>query len=112
MKPQHRQECHGNGAEQRHGQRMTRRTVLAGLAASMLSGSKLSASAQEGDRPGGRPQPAKPVDGIPGPFPGRVVEVTHAGSVVEDAVQESIAATMVERGMQDLVGSSDAVEAW
>jgi uncharacterized protein (DUF362 family) len=38
--------------------------------------------------------------------------VAHAGSVVLDQVQEPTAAAMVERGMRDLVGSSDAVEAW
>jgi uncharacterized protein (DUF362 family) len=111
MKPQHRQDCPGKEMEQEHGQ-ITRRTVLAGMAAGFLSSGQLPAVAQEGDRPGDRPQRAKPVDGIPGPFPGRVVEVAHAGSVIDEAVQEPITALMVERGMRELVGSPNAVEAW
>jgi uncharacterized protein (DUF362 family) len=107
MKMQDRQECDAQETRQGCGA-VTRRTVLAGMAAGILSSGKLAAVAQEA----ARPQGAKPVDGIPGPFPGRVVEVAHAGSVVEDAVQEPIAATMVERGMRELVGSPNAVEAW
>jgi uncharacterized protein (DUF362 family) len=82
------------------------------MAAGILGGVQISAGAQEGGRPGNQPQGAKPADGIPGPFPGRVVEVAHAGSVVGDVVQEPTAATMVERGMRELVGCDQAVEAW
>ncbi len=110
MKPQHRQQCHGKETGRRHG--LTRRTVLAGVAAGILGGGELPAVAQERDRPDNGPNPAKALDGIPGPFPGRVVEVTHAGSVVDDAVQEAAVATMMERGMGELVGAANGVEAW
>jgi uncharacterized protein (DUF362 family) len=92
--------------------RIPRRTVLAGLAAGVLSGANLTAAAQKENRPGEQKQRKKPETGIPGPFPGRVVEIAHAGSVVKDAVQEAVAMTMVERGMQELFGSENAVEAW
>ncbi len=111
MEPQDRQKCHANESGNAGGP-ITRRTVLAGMAAGLLSGAKLPAASQDGDRSGARPQGAKPADGIPGPFPGRVVEVAHAGSVVNDQVHEPVAATMLERGLRELVGSPNAVEAW
>lgn len=56
--------------------------------------------------------------GMPGPYPGRVIEVHHPGSVQETQSNgytqrdaEAVAA-MVARGMQELVGSDDAVQAW
>jgi uncharacterized protein (DUF362 family) len=83
---------------------VTRRTALAGMAAGLLAGAKLTAA------PDGAQE--KPADGIPGPFPGKVVEVAHPGSVASDVVQEPVAATMVERGMAELVGAKDAAEGW
>src|SRR5437867_5969892 len=100
MKPQDRQECHAHETATESGP-ITRRTVLAGMAASILGDVQLPARAQEGNRSDDKPDGAKRGDGIPGPFPGRVVEVAHAGSVVGDAVQEPIAAAMVERGMRE-----------
>jgi uncharacterized protein (DUF362 family) len=82
------------------------------MAASVLGSTASPAAEQQANRPGEQPQREKPKDGIPGPFPGRVVEIAHAGSVVEDAVQEAAATSMVERGMRELVGSDNAVEAW
>src|SRR5207244_10245180 len=111
MKFQDHKEHHEEATEQDH-KRITRRTILAGMTAGLLGSGHLPAFAQEKNRPGDRPSPAKATDGIPGPFPGRVVEVAHAGSVVEDAVQEPVAAAMVERGMSELVGAPNAVEAW
>src|SRR5262245_369137 len=56
--------------------------------------------------------------GMPGKYPGKVIQVTHPGSVLEadkNGYAERVEATvkqMVGRGMQELVGSDDAVEAW
>jgi uncharacterized protein (DUF362 family) len=50
--------------------------------------------------------------GIPGPYPGRVVEVAHAGSVTSGRRNRDAVKAMVERGMRELVGSDDSVEAW
>lgn len=91
----------------RHEGAVTRRTALAGLAAGVLGAAELAAAEEKGQAPA-----AARADGIPGPFPGRVIEVAHAGSVVEQKVQEATAAAMVERGMRELAGSTDAVEAW
>jgi uncharacterized protein (DUF362 family) len=75
------------------------------MAAGILTGARFTGAAGAAD-----PKPA--TDGIPGPFPGRVVEVAHAGSVVDAAVQEPIAKAMVERGMAELVGAKEGVEGW
>ena len=50
--------------------------------------------------------------GFPGPYPGRVVEIRHAGMIqggVKDA--EAVGAAM-RRGMVELTGADDATEAW
>jgi hypothetical protein len=56
--------------------------------------------------------------GMPGPYPGRVVEVHHPGSLKENKTngyternREAIKA-MIERGMKELVGAEDGVQAW
>lgn len=51
--------------------------------------------------------------GIPGPYPGKVVEVAHTGSVFDGKRNREAVHAMVERGMQKLVtGSESAVDAW
>ncbi len=50
--------------------------------------------------------------GIPGPYPGRVIEVRHAGSVADGKRNREAVQGMIERGMTELVGCDDAVEAW
>ena len=50
--------------------------------------------------------------GIPGPFPGRVVEVHHPGSIDNKKRDRKAVHAMIDRGMRDLVGSDDATEAW
>jgi uncharacterized protein (DUF362 family) len=50
---------------------------------------------------------------MPGPFPGRVIEVKHPGSVNPDNSINAAAVTqMMERGMRELTGADHAVEAW
>ncbi len=56
---------------------------------------------------------AKPLPlGIPGPFPGRVIDVHHPGSVVERQVQQGPVRDMVKRGMAELTGAPGDVDAW
>ncbi len=50
--------------------------------------------------------------GLPGPFPGRVVEVHHPGSVVNLRRDRQAIAQMVAAGMCRLVGCQEPVEAW
>lgn len=51
--------------------------------------------------------------GMPGPYPGRVIEVRHSGAVNEQhVVRQDTVAAMLERGMKDLTGSDTAHDAW
>src|SRR5262249_10343977 len=56
---------------------------------------------------------------MPGPFPGRVIEVHHPGALqagkrshgYTERNRQAVKA-MIERGMKELAGSEDAVQAW
>ncbi len=50
--------------------------------------------------------------GIPGPFPGRVVEVAHGGMIKNDMKNEAAIASSMQRGMTELTGADNSTEAW
>lgn len=50
--------------------------------------------------------------GIPGPYPGRVVAVRHPASIVSGAYQAGPVEAMLDRGMRELTGADDALDAW
>jgi uncharacterized protein (DUF362 family) len=50
--------------------------------------------------------------GMPGLFPGRVVEVHHSQSMVARRVSQAAVHTMLDRGMRALTGDSVARDAW
>lgn len=50
--------------------------------------------------------------GIPGPFPGRVVEVRRPGSVKNGVPDPEAVEAMMARGMTELTGIREPVEAW
>lgn len=50
--------------------------------------------------------------GMPGLFPGRVVEAVHSRSLVNGRVSQPAVAEMVDRGMQALTGDSSPRDAW
>lgn len=50
--------------------------------------------------------------GIPGPYPGRVVEVDHPGCIVNGLYQREPVRNMIRRGMQELTGAADWQGAW
>jgi uncharacterized protein (DUF362 family) len=50
--------------------------------------------------------------GIPGPYPGRVVEVDHPGCILNGLYQREPVQNMIRRGMQELTGAPDWQEAW
>jgi len=59
------------------------------------------------------PVRAKPSPlGMPGLFPGRVVEVSDPGCIVKGNVSEAALRAMVERGMKELTGEKTAAAAW
>jgi uncharacterized protein (DUF362 family) len=49
---------------------------------------------------------------MPGLFPGRVVEVFHAGSIANRRISRPAVRVMVDEGMKALTGESSAKDAW
>jgi hypothetical protein len=50
--------------------------------------------------------------GMPGPLPGRVVEVRSSKVIVQDQVDPALVGKMIERGMVELTGASSPLKAW
>jgi hypothetical protein len=50
--------------------------------------------------------------GIPGPFPGRVVEIVHPGSIVAGRYNREAVRDMMRKGMVELTGAPSWQEAW
>ncbi len=105
--------------------RMSRRSFLYGTGVGLAAGASASwlALRQGHDaEPPPPPRPAftgrsaevaKPALAMPGPFPGRVIEVRHPESVRADhAIAPEAVAAMMERGLCALTGADHAVEAW
>ena len=49
---------------------------------------------------------------MPGLFPGRVARVSHGGSIVSGVYQSEPVRAMMRRGMMELTGAPDWVQAW
>ena len=58
--------------------------------------------------PGYKPSPL----GMPGLFPGRVVEIRDPKAIVRNRISQPIVHRMLERAMQDLTGEKSAQAAW
>jgi uncharacterized protein (DUF362 family) len=78
---------------------MNRRTFFTSAAGALLVPTYASAQ-----------RTAKP--GIPGPFPGRVVAVEHAGIVAERKYSRDAVDASIGKGMMELTGAPSAQEAW
>jgi uncharacterized protein (DUF362 family) len=50
--------------------------------------------------------------GLPGPYPGRVIEVHHPASIVSGAYQARPVEDMMRKGMMELTGAPGWVDAW
>src|SRR6516162_6180741 len=50
--------------------------------------------------------------GMPGLFPGRVVEIQNSQAILNNRVSESVIRQMLERALRELTGTEDAREAW
>ena len=57
-------------------------------------------------------RPAKAPNGMPGLFPGRVVEVHDSNSIVSNRVSQPVVRGMIDRGMKELTGEKSASAAW
>ncbi len=95
---------------------ISRRRFLLGVGAGAALGGTLGWFGQRLLRSGpafvGRSREHPRESGMPGPFPGRVVEVRHPGSVVDNVIQDAAVRPMVQRGMCALIGDNDIAEAW
>jgi hypothetical protein len=68
-------------------------------------------SAQEPRAASGKAE-AKEKWGVPGPYPGRVVEVRNPRMIKNDVKDRAAIKQAVDRGMKELTGADDAVSAW
>lgn len=84
--------------------RFDRREFLAAgiAAASAASGQTVTRSTSSAAAPAG----------IPGPWPGRVISVHHAGSFISGRYQAEPVQQMIERGMRELTQAPAAAAAW
>lgn len=101
---------------------MDRRTFIKGtcLGTAGLLVERLDASSQR-DLPMPQPPPilvhgqtphkSSPL-GMPGLFPGRVVEIHDSRSIVRNHVSQDVVRHMLERGMRELTGERFARDAW
>ena len=60
----------------------------------------------------GLSQPMPSPLGMPGLFPGRVVEVSSSEAIVRNRVSQPLIKEMLERGMKELTGENSAQAAW
>ena len=89
-----------------------RRFLAVGAAAPALAGMSPShISAQEPRTAAGKADPNAQW-GVPGPYPGRVVEVRHSQMIKNDVKNREAIHQATARGMMGLTGATDAVEAW
>jgi uncharacterized protein (DUF362 family) len=60
----------------------------------------------------GLPQASRSPLGMPGLFPGRVVELSNPQAIVRNRVSQPLVKEMIERGMRELTGENSAQAAW
>jgi uncharacterized protein (DUF362 family) len=86
--------------------------VAAGATTVLASVPGSQAGAQTGGSAGQRPSTEELARTMPGPFPGRVIEIAHRSSVVQGEVRAEPVRAMVSRGMTELFGTDNPTEAW
>jgi hypothetical protein len=86
---------------------LTAATTIPALAGMPLA----CVSAQEPKAAAGKADPNQKW-GIPGPYPGVVVEVRNPGMIRNDIKNRNAIRDTVARGMKELTGATDSVEAW
>jgi hypothetical protein len=106
------------------GSKITRRGFMLGAGTGLAVGIPATwLSLRDKRGPIGKAKRSSPADslqkeesskfGMPGPFPGRVVEIKHPDSIGGDSSINSAAVkTMMDRGMCELTGAEHASEAW
>jgi len=91
--------------------KMSRRAMMAGLSSLPIIGASQHVSASEAKMLKD-PLFDKSKLGVPGPYPGRVIEAKNPALIQNGKrSREAIKATLA-KGMQELTGADDGVEAW
>lgn len=100
---------------------ITRRGLMLGAGAGLAAGVSLHLWGLR-SRAGGERAPSftgrtvevpRPALAMPGPFPGRVIEVRHPDAVTPDnIIRHDAVAAMMARGMCELTGADHCSEAW
>ncbi len=89
-----------------------RQFLAAGAAVPALAGVSLTyVSAQEPKAAAGKVE-ANQKWGIPGPYPGRVIEVRNPRMIKDGVKDRGAIHAAVDRGMKELTGATDGVEGW
>jgi hypothetical protein len=89
-----------------------RQFLSAAAAIPAMAGMPVSyVSAQEPKAASGKAEPNEKW-GVPGPYPGRVVEVRNPRMIKHDVKNREAIKQAVDRGMKELTGADDAVSAW
>jgi hypothetical protein len=88
-----------------------RRDFLKAGAVFGLAGAMSRTAIAGQDREAGKPD-RKGLAGIPGPYPGRVVEVRHQGMIRAGKRDQKAVGQALGRGLAELTGAGDATEAW
>lgn len=98
---------------------ITRRGLIVGGAGGLLVGGGLGALGMKGyehfaeQARRNAPPPSRQPDGMPGRYPGKVVEVRHEGAVdFNNQISAPAVERMVDRGMCDLTGTDHPSDAW
>ena len=103
---------------------VTRRGFLVGAATGLAAGGALTwlglrnMESAAGHATGsvalpGRPAAAPSTLAMPGPYPGRVIEVRHPGAVSADhRINQDAVNAMIDRGMKELTGADHPRDAW
>jgi len=109
-----------------HPTELNRRSFVGGVAATVLASGLGGCGSQRETRSTGRngsrvqsslggtnPSLNNQPSSMPGPFPGRVVEVGHSGAVFDGQRERTIVKAMIEHGMRQLVPDAESsVDAW
>lgn len=93
---------------------ITRRRFLIGAGAGLALGTPLAMLGWKAGPYKARSKEAiQPVFAMPGPYPGRVIEVRHPSAVGTDhAISGPAVKAMIDRGMKELTGADHSSEAW
>jgi uncharacterized protein (DUF362 family) len=87
--------------------KLDRREILAASVAAAALACQKTVEERQSEQPD-----AANGQGIPGPYPGRVVAVRHEGSTLNGAHQPGAVKQMIERGMTELTHAEGATDAW